>query len=163
MPPLGCIPPFDAALCFSARLRQLGKANDQNDLGALFEARLAKDDSYMPKAAQKLSLNTSFNTGLKHARHVEVDQEPAYNVQIATERNFSHDGQTSNISRLGIFQHEIISPPRNPYGLGLWLSTIAQRIIDKSQDFGLHRSEISTTLHDMSTSSLHFHVSIGRN
>ncbi|MCO6431945.1 MAG: hypothetical protein J5J00_13890 [Deltaproteobacteria bacterium] len=145
---------------FSNRLRQLARANDADDLGAIFEARLAKDDSFMPRAAQLPSLDAAFRTKLRLEHRVRVKQEPAYNTQIATERCFSLDGMESTISRIALFQHEIVSPPRNPYGLGVWLSTIGQRIIDRAPDYGLKRAEIITSLHDMSSSSLHFHISL---
>lgn len=147
---------------FSKRLRQLAKANDVEEERE-YEAKLGKDDSFMPKAGQQPSLDRAFFSGLSGARHVRVDREPAFRPQIATEVLFSQDGRSYTIDRIALFQHEIISPPRSPYGLGIWLAAIGQRIIDRSSEYGLKRSEILTTLHDMSSSSLHLHISlIGR-
>lgn len=145
---------------FTKRTRQLAKANDASDGGERFEAALAKDDSFMPKKAQQPYLSSAFKTGFRQAQHVDVHSEPGYNAQIATERNFSKDGRTEEINRIAIFQHEIVSPPRDIKGLAPWLSAIAQRVIDKAPDYDLKRSQFTTTLHDMSSSSLHFHISM---
>lgn len=134
------------------RMRQLIKATDDDTL--------SRDDSFMPKKAQAKNLTKVFDTGLTYAKHVIVDQEPAYRLGVAREISFSRDGKTKSAENIAIFQHEIVSPPRRLPGFPLWANTIGQRIIDEAANYDLKRTEIVTTLHDMSSSSLHMHLSL---
>lgn len=152
---------------FAKRLKQIDKASREGAKeGSSYEALLAKDDSFMPLTARKEKLTAAFRTQLltegdsRGAQHVWVDAEPAYKLGIATERGFSPDGTHDEIDRIAIFQHEIVSPPRRPEALPVYLAALGQRIIDKAPDYGLKRSEIVTDIHDMSCSSLHFHISL---
>lgn len=135
---------------------------------AAFEEALGKVDSYMPKRAQIESLNKMFRDAvrLEHAKVVRVDAEPAYKTAHEIERRFSADGKTEYSDPIALFQAELVSPPRTPRGLPLYLAAIGQRIIDSPGRFGLteksgfKRAEIVTDLYDMSCSSLHMHVSV---
>lgn len=121
---------------------------------------LGKDDSFMPKAAQHVNLNKAFFTGLSHARHVEVARETAFNKQTAIESYYPEVGSAAIRSFIAIFQHEIFSPPRSPYGLGTWLAAIGQRIITRAPEFDLIRSEIAAIYNEaVSSSGLHLHIS----
>jgi hypothetical protein len=147
---------------FGRRLRQLHRADDsssKNGEPGSFERELAKNDSFMPKQAQCVELDKAFFTRLETAESVRVVPETAFNLQIATERFYPRIGQDAEISNIAIFQPEIVSPPRTLLGLGTWLATVGQRIIDKSKDYGLVRSEIITHFENMSSSGLHFHLS----
>lgn len=135
---------------------------------AALEDALGKVDSYMPKAVQIDQLNKLFRdaVGLKGAKVVRVDAEPAYKTAHEIERRFSADGKIQYSDPIALFQAELVSPPRTPRGLPLYLAAIAQRVIDSAGRFGLteksgfKRAEIVTDLYDMSCSSLHMHVSL---
>lgn len=151
---------------FRKRMEQLYSADvnssKENELGS-FEAKLGKSDSFMPEKAQCVELDKAFFNRHRSSKLVQVLPETAFNLQIATERFYPSVGQNAEISNIAIFQPEIVSPPRTLYGLGTWLATIGQRIIDKSKDYGLMRSEIIPHFDNMSSSGLHFHLSaLGR-
>lgn len=145
---------------FKRRLRQIYQASIPPESEQVFESALAKDDSYMPAKARSDSLTRAFNTGFEGAHHVIVDKEPAYKLGIATERGFSLDGKEEFIQNIALFQHEIVSPPRRLRGLPIWLNVIGQRIIDDAPNYDLQRAEVVTTLHEMSSCSLHLHISL---
>ncbi len=145
---------------FKRRLRQIADASKPPESEQTFEASLAKDDSYMPRKARSDKLSSAFYTGIQHANHVTIDREPAYKLGIATERRFSLDGREDVIQNIALFQHEVVSPPRRLPSLPVWLATIGQRIIDEAHQYDLQRAEIVTTLHEMSSCSLHFHISL---
>jgi hypothetical protein len=144
---------------FDKRTAQIKSARAKARKEAVsYEELLGKVDGYMPERAQREHLAEAFVTNFRNAAHCGVDAEPAYNLQIATERRFTEDGPIQDL--LALFQHEIVSPPRSPEGLPLYLAAIGQRIIDQAPDFDLKRAEIRTQIHDMSCSSLHFHISL---
>ena len=146
---------------FGKRINQINKAHSEaTKLGSSYEELLAKDDSYMPKSARFEALTNAFKTKLHNADHVIVDREPGYRLGVANENSYTKDGLERIMSRIALFQHEIVSPPRSPQGLPVFLAAIGQRIIDKASEFGLLRAEILTDLHDMSCSSLHLHLSL---
>ncbi len=143
------------------RLRQLAETLETQPTEEQAIAALGKDDHYMPEASQAKNLNTAFKTTLRNAKHVEVHLEPAYKIAVATERNQPEkksDATTPEV--VTMFQNEIVSPPRNIYAVGQWLNALTQRVIDKAPEYGLKRTQFTTTLHDMSPSSIHFHISV---
>jgi hypothetical protein len=154
------------------RVNALKSGQSKPDADAIystaFEEALGKVDTYMPKAAQISSLNKAFRNavGLTQAKVVRVDAEPAYKTAHEIERRFSKDGKVQFSDPIALFQAELVSPPRSPRGLPLYLAAIAQRVIDAAGRYGLtaksgfNRAEIVTDLYDMSCSSLHMHVSV---